>query len=163
MYEEQVINIIKKETAFMASVDGNRPRIRPMRVFVDDTGHLWMFSRYDSQKVAALQANPRVELAFSSRDKSYLTIYGSLNDQTKPGTPEYRVIRDFMLKTFPNMDKYFKEGEQDSFILYKLDVHEVHYMLPNREVTSQVNLPMTYSAETDVAFCKGGFCLFEDK
>lgn len=163
MYEDKVIDIIKNETAFLASVDGNRPRIRPMRVFVDDTGHLWLFSRFDSKKVQEWQANPRVELAFTGKDQSYLTIYGTIKDQTKPGTPEYRVIRDMIFNSFPNMEKYFGEGEQDSFVLFGLDVHEVHYMLPSREVVTQVNLPMTYSAETDVAFCQGGFCLFEDK
>ncbi len=162
MYEEQVIHIIKNEPAFMASVDGNRPRIRPMRVFVDETGHLWLFSRFDSKKVGELAANSRIELAFMGQDKSILTISGELKDETKPGTSSFRLIRDAIFHTFPHMDAYFDEGEQDSMVLYALHVHEVHYMLPDRTVTTKVNLPMTYSAEADVTFCKGGFCLLED-
>lgn len=163
MYEEQVIDIIKNETAFMASVDGNLPRIRPMRVYVDETGHLWLFSHYNSKKVTEFEANPRVELAFTGKDKSYLTVYGELQDATKHATDHYQLVRKAIFNTFPNMDKYFGKDDQDSFVLYKLAVHEVHYMLPNRTMTERVNLPMSYSAENDVTFCQGGFCLFEDK
>jgi len=159
MYEDQVLGIIKKEPAFMASVDGQRPRIRPMKVFVDETGHLWLFSRFDSKKVSDLSVNPRVELGFMGEDSSVVTVFGQVKDATKPGTPQFRLVRDMMLNHVPEMKHYFSENEEDSIVLYQVIVHEINYMRPDRTVVSNINLPMTYNPEVEVTFCKGGFCL----
>ncbi|KMO85736.1 hypothetical protein AB840_11955 [Megasphaera cerevisiae DSM 20462] len=161
MYEEAVLDIIKKEPAFMASVSGERPRIRPMKAFVDEFGHIWLFSRFDSKKVEELSVNPRVELAFMGKDDSVVTLFGQVKDETKPGTPQFRLVRDAMLNTIPEMKNYFGKNEEDKIVLYQLVVHEVNYMLPDRTVTSRVNLPMTYNPEVEVTFCKGGFCLID--
>ena len=55
MYEQEVIQLVRSETAYMGSIDGNRPRVRPMKPFIDQEGRIWLFSRYDSHKVAQIE------------------------------------------------------------------------------------------------------------
>lgn len=159
MYEQEVIQIVRTNTAFMGSVDGNRPRVRPMKPFIDREGRIWLFSRYDSHKVAQIEENPRVELCFMTPSQEVLTIYGRLKDDTKPGTPTFRVLRDLMIAEIPDMKHYFKEGEEDKIVIYRLAVHEIRYMRSDCELTTRVNLPMEHNPDIDLAMCQGGFCL----
>ena len=44
MYEQEVIQLLKSETAYMGNVDDNQqPRVRPMRAYVDKEGRRWRF------------------------------------------------------------------------------------------------------------------------
>ena len=159
MYEKEVINLIKTEVAFMGTIDENRPRVRPMKPYIDYEGHIWLFSRYDSKKVSDLLQNPRTELCFLGKEQQVLTIYGRIKDETKPGSPAFQVLRDIMLNEIPEMKHYFEAENQDSLIIYRLIVHEIHYTKPNCEVTSRINLPMEYNPDIEMAVCQGGFCL----
>lgn len=161
MYEQEVISLVRSQTAFMGTVDGNRPRVRPMKPFIDRQGHIWLFSRYDSHKVSQIQANPRVELCFLGPQQEVLTVYGRLKDDTKPGTPTFRVLRDLMLAEIPDMKQYFAEGKEDSLLVYRLAVHEIRYTRPDCELTTRINLPMEHDPDIDLAMCQGGFCLVE--
>ena len=40
MYEQEVLSLLKTETAFLASIDGAQPRVRPMKPWVDPEGHI---------------------------------------------------------------------------------------------------------------------------
>ncbi|MDU4962171.1 MAG: pyridoxamine 5'-phosphate oxidase family protein [Sporomusaceae bacterium] len=161
MYESEVINLVKSKTAFMGTVDENRPRVRPMRPYIDADGQIWLFSRFDTKKVSELQQNPRVELCFVGDNQEVLTIYGRVKDSTKPGDPEFRVRRDLMAADVPDMKQYFAAGDIDSMVIYRLRVHEIRYMRENCELTTQVNLPMEHDPEVELAMCQGGFCLIE--
>ena len=159
MYESEVINLIKSEIAFMGTIDDNRPRVRPMKPYIDNEGHIWLFSRYDSKKVADLLQNPRIELCFLGKEQQVLSIYGRIKDETKFGSPAFQVLRDMMLHDIPEMEHYFKENNQDSLIIYRVIVHEVRYTKPDCELTTRVNLPMEHDPDVDLAMCQGGFCL----
>ena len=159
MYEQEVIQLVRSETAYMGSIDGNRPRVRPMKPFIDQEGRIWLFSRYDSHNVAQIEENPRVELCIMGKNQEVLSIYGRLKDDTKPGTPTFRVLRDLMIAEIPAMKHYFAEGQEDSLLIYRLAVHEIRYTRPDCDLTTRVNLPMEYDPDGDLAMCQGGFCL----
>lgn len=159
MYESEVISLIKVKTGFLGTVDENRPRVRPMKPYIDREGRIWLFSRYDTRKVAELQQNPRVELCFVGDNQEVLTIDGRVEDVTKPGDPEFRVRRDLMFADVPEMKHYFAAGDIDSIVIYRLLVYEIRYLRENCELTTRVNLPMAHDPEGDLALCQGGFCL----
>jgi uncharacterized pyridoxamine 5'-phosphate oxidase family protein len=159
MYETEVINLVRSKVGFMGTVDENRPRVRPMKPYIDREGRIWLFSRYDTKKVAEMQQNPRIELCFVGDDQEVLTIYGRMKDVTKPGDPAFRVRRDLMFADVPEMKHYIAEGDADSIVIYQLLVHEIRYMRANCELTTRVNLPMEHDPEGEMALCQGGFCL----
>ena len=42
MYEQEVIQLLKSETAYLGNMDDNQhPRVRPMRAYVDKEGRIW--------------------------------------------------------------------------------------------------------------------------
>jgi general stress protein 26 len=159
MYENEVISLIKSGVGFMGTVEDNRPHVRPMRPYIDNEGHIWLFSRYDSRKVAELDQNPRVELCFVGPESEVLTIYGRISNETKHSNPVYRVVRDLMFAEIPEMKEYFSENDETSVTIYRFIVHEIRYMRANKELTTRVNLPMAQDPDIELAMCQGGFCL----
>ncbi|KYZ77818.1 hypothetical protein AXX12_17300 [Anaerosporomusa subterranea] len=159
MYEAEVINLVRSKVGFMGTIDENRPRVRPMKPYIDREGRIWLFSRYDTKKVAEMQQNPRIELCFVGDDQEVLTIYGRMKDVTKPGDPAFRVRRDMMFVDMPEMKQYIAEGDVDSIVIYQLLVHEIRYMRADCELTTRVNLPMEHDPDVEMAMCQGGFCL----
>jgi uncharacterized pyridoxamine 5'-phosphate oxidase family protein len=159
MYEKEVIDLIKSEVAFMGTIDENRPRVRPMKPYIDHEGHIWLFSRYDSKKVANLLQNPRIELCFLGQEQQVLNIYGRIKDETKSGSPAFQVVRDIMLNEIPEMKHYFKDKNQDTLIIYRLIVHDIRYTKADCELTTRINLPMEHDPDIELAMCQGGFCL----
>ena len=159
MYEQEVLDLLKSEVAFMGTVDDFRPRVRPMKPYVDRDGHIWLFSRFDSKKVAELSQNPRIELCVVGPEQQVINLYGRVKDVTKPGSAEFRVFRDIMIVDMPEMKHYFAEKKVDDLIIYRFVVHEVRYMRENCELTTRVNLPMEQDPDVELSMCQGGFCL----
>lgn len=159
MYESEVIELVRLKVGFLGTVDENRPRVRPMKPYIDTEGRIWLFSRYDTKKVAELQQNPRIELCILGDHQEVLTIYGRVKDMTKPGDPTFRVRRDLMFADVPEMKHYIAEGNADSLVIYRLLVHEIRYMRSDCELTTRVNLPMEHDPDGELHLCQGGFCL----
>ncbi|MDR3592620.1 MAG: pyridoxamine 5'-phosphate oxidase family protein [Negativicutes bacterium] len=159
MYEQEVLQLVKANLAYMGTVDGNRPRVRPMKPYIDREGHIWLFSRFDTRKVAELENNPRVELCFVGQEQEVLTLYGRVKDDTKHGSPTFRALRDMMFAEIPEMKNFFSEQDLNSLIIYRFVLHEIRYWRPSGEFTTRVNLPMKQDPDIELNLCQGGFCL----
>ncbi|MDR3565873.1 MAG: pyridoxamine 5'-phosphate oxidase family protein [Negativicutes bacterium] len=159
MYEQEVLHLVKSELAFMGTVDDNRPKVRPMKPYIDREGHIWLFSRFDSKKVSEMEINPRVELCFVGQNQEVLNLYGRIKDETKPGSATFRALRDMMFAEIPEMKNYFSDQDLNSLIIYRLIVHEIRYWRPSGEFTTRVNLPMEQNPDVELNMCQGGFCL----
>ena len=162
MYEQEVLNLLKTETAYMGNIDGNQPRVRPMKAYVDREGHIWLFSPFDTRKVTELKNNPRIELCVLGKNYEVLTLTGRVRDETRPGSPLFRAMLDMMYAEMPEMKKTFPERDTTSLVLYRVVVHEVRYMRQNHEMVTRVNIPMEQNPDVELAMCQGGFCLLEE-
>ncbi len=162
MYEQDVLNLLKTETAYMGNIDGNQPRVRPMKAYVDREGHIWLFSPFDTRKVNELKNNPRIELCVLGKNYEVLTLTGRVRDETRPGSPLFRAMLDMMYAEMPEMKKTFPERDTTSLVLYRVVVHEVRYMRQNHEMVTRVNIPMEQNPDVELAMCQGGFCLLEE-
>lgn len=162
MYEQEVIQLIKTETAFMGSIDGNRPRVRPMKPYVDREGHIWLFSRFDTRKVSELNQSPRVELCIAGKEGETLTLVGRVKDETRPGSPTFRALKDVMFGELPEMRKQFPDNDTTALVIYRLVVHEIRLVRADYQLVTRVNLPMEQDPDIDLALCQGGFCLLEE-
>ena len=162
MYEQDVLNLLKTETAYMGNIDGNQPRVRPMKAYVDREGHIWLFSPFDTRKVTELKNNPRIELCVLGKNYEVLTLTGRVRDETRPGSPLFRAMLDMMYAEMPEMKKTFPERDTTSLVLYRVVVHEVRYMRQNHEMVTRVNIPMEQNPDVELAMCQGGFCLLEE-
>ena len=162
MYEQDVLNLLKTETAYLGNIDGNQPRVRPMKAYVDREGHIWLFSPFDTRKVTELKNNPRIELCVLGKNYEVLTLTGRVRDETRPGSPLFRAMLDMMYAEMPEMKKTFPERDTTALVLYRVVVHEVRYMRQNHEMVTRVNIPMEQNPDVELAMCQGGFCLLEE-
>jgi general stress protein 26 len=62
----KIVEIMKKarNLAFLATSDGNQPRVRPMATMMQDDLSLWMATSAKSRKVQQIRKNPKVNLVF---------------------------------------------------------------------------------------------------
>lgn len=162
MYEQEVLNLIKTKTGFMASVDDNQPRVRPMKPWVDPEGHIWLFSRFDTKITLELKQNPRIELCFVGDQQEVLTLSGRVRDETRPGSSIFRATLDLMYGANPEMKMYFPQNDTTGLVLYRVVVHEIRYMRPDCQLVTRINLPMEQNPDVELALCQGGFCLLEE-
>jgi len=162
MYEQEVLNLLKTETVFLGNIDGNQPRVRPMKPYVDREGHIWLFSPYDTRKVVELKNNPRIEICVVGKNYEVLTITGRVRDETRPGSPLYRAMLDMMYAEMPEMKKSFPERDTTALVLFRVVVHEVRYVLADHQMVTRVNIPMEHDPDVELAMCQGGFCLMPD-
>ena len=162
MYEQEVLDLLRTETAFMGSIDGAQPRVRPMKPYVDREGHIWLFSPFKTSKVNELKQNPRIELCVVGKNRSVLTVSGRVRDETRPGSSLFRATLDMMYAELPEMREHFPERDTTALVLYRVVVHEVRYMRPDGNLATRINIPMEQSPDIDLALCQGGFCLMPD-
>ena len=162
MHEQEVLHLLKTETAFLANIDGNLPRVRPMKPYVDKEGHIWLFSPFDTRKVFELKNNPRIELCVVGKNNEVLTISGRVRDESRPGMPVYRSLLEMMYADLPEMKKQFPERDTTSLVLFRLVVHEVRYFRADQQLVTRINIPMEQNPDVELAMCQGGFCLLEE-
>ena len=162
MYEQEVLDLIRTETAFLGNIDGNRPRVRPMKPYVDRQGHIWLFSPYETSKVTELKNNPLIELCVVGKNREVLTLSGRVRDETRPGSSLFRATMDMMYAEMPEMKKYFPERDTTSLVLFRVVVHEVRYMREDSKLVTRINIPMEQNPDVDLAMCQGGFCLLPE-
>lgn len=65
--DKQKIVAIMKETnlfAFLATGDGDQPRVRPVTPIVEDDMSVWVATSAKSRKVKQIKQNPKISLAF---------------------------------------------------------------------------------------------------
>jgi general stress protein 26 len=64
--EQKIVSIIKNNSlhAYLATCDGDQPRIRPVSPIVEDDMSIWIRSYSTSRKVKQLRENPKICLAF---------------------------------------------------------------------------------------------------
>lgn len=162
MYEQEVLNLLKTETVFLGSLDGNQPRVRPMKLYVDKEGHIWLFSPFETRKVVEMKNNPRIEICVVGKNYEVLTLSGRVRDETRPGSPLYRAMLDMMYSEMPEMKKTFPARDTTALVLFRVVVHEVRYMRADQQMVTRVNIPMEQNPDVELAMCQGGFCLLEE-
>ena len=77
--ERKIVSIMKANSlhAYLATCDGDQPRVRPVSPIVEDDMSIWVTTYGTSRKVKHLRENPRICLAFveqPSGDKAAIVI-----------------------------------------------------------------------------------------
>ena len=125
--ERKIVSIMKANSlhAYLATCDGDQPRVRPVSPIVEDDMSIWVTTYGTSRKVKHLRENPRICLAFveqPSGDKAAIVI------------GEAKVVRDveekkrvWKLATF-NLYEHFSGGpECDEFCLLKVTARRIEW------------------------------------
>ncbi len=107
----------------LATIDGDRPRVRPVSpVQVDENFTVYVANLAAYHKTGEIEANPAVELAYLAPDHDQLRIAGRAEVVT-----ETEVIEAIWAKN-PLLKQYLGSPENPQFILYRIVPGSVRFM-----------------------------------
>lgn len=125
--EKKIVAIMKENSlhAYLATVDGDQPRIRPVSPIVEDDMTTWITTFRTSRKVRQIQENPKMCLSFVEQpdgDKA-VTIIGKA-EITDDSEIKKRV---WDLATF-DLFQFFPEGPRsDEYCVLKIAVSKIEW------------------------------------
>lgn len=107
----------------LATVDGDRPRVRPVSpVQVDEDFTIYVANLASYHKTGEIAANSAVELAYLAPDHDQLRIAG------KAEVVKDREVIDAIWEKNPLLKQYLGSPENPEFILYRIVPESVRFM-----------------------------------
>ena len=109
---QEVYEFLKNaETYFLATMDGDQPRVRPFgSVYVFD-GKLYIQTGKVKAVAKQIAANPKVELC-AFKDGRWLRITGELVEDDR------REAKKHMLDSYPVLRRMYSEDDGNTLVLY---------------------------------------------
>ncbi len=126
--DKQKIVAVMKETclfAYLATCDGDQPRVRPVSPIVEDDMSVWVTTFASSRKVKQINQNPKICLAFVqqlSGEKAAIVI-GEAEIVPNMGQKK----RVWGLATFDLLQHLPKGPESDEFCILKINVKKIEW------------------------------------
>lgn len=124
---KKMIIIMKENSlhAYLATCDGDQPRVRPVSPIVEEDMSVWITTYSSSRKVKHIQQNPNICLAFVEQPRG---------DKAAILIGEAKIIQDleekkrvWNLATF-DLSEHFPDGpESDEFCLLKIIIKKIEW------------------------------------
>ena len=125
--KQKIVDIMKKTNlfAFLATGDGDQPRLRPIAPIVEDDMSIWVATSAASRKVKQIKQNPKISLAFVQHPEGEkaATVIG-----------EAEIVADMEQKKRVwglapyDLLKYFPNGpESEDYCLLKINVGKIEW------------------------------------
>lgn len=135
MNKEEAIDIIRDAGfGFLATVDGNKPRVRPMMPYLSEEGELLLALLGRSRTIPQIKANPNVEVCFVDRKMWYCRVSGTAvisNDISK---------KQIVFENVPMLRQYFAGAEDPNYHLAVIKITSVEAMTPHGRFPEQISL-----------------------
>ena len=135
MNKEEALDIISDAGfGFLATMDGNKPRVRPMMPYLTEDGDLLLALLSRSRTIAQIKANANVEVCFVDRKMWYCRVSGTANisdDLTKKQT---------VFDNVPMLRQYFAGAEDPNFHLAVIKITGVEAMTPHSRMPEEITL-----------------------
>jgi len=113
---EEVYKFLKETapTYYLATIDGDQPRVRPFGTVDLYEGKLYIQTGKSKDVYKQIEANPKVEVC-ASAGLDWLRITGEL-------VPDDRVeAKKHMLDAYPNLRRMYDENDDNTIVLYFKD------------------------------------------
>jgi len=125
--KQKIVEIMKKASdfAFLATCDGDQPRIRPVAPIVEDDMSIWVATSAKSRKVKQIKQNPRISLAFVQHPEGEkaATVIGEA--EILPDMEQKKRIWE--LAPY-DLSQYFPNGpESEDYCLLKINVGKIEW------------------------------------
>lgn len=102
------------DVAFLATCDGDEPRVRPVNIALREGFHLWIASYTAWGKVGQLRQNSNVEVCVMIDTGAHVRIVG--HGYIRESEEDRRRI----LEGFPLMQRYFKDPSDPNYTLIEV-------------------------------------------
>ena len=112
----------KGVTCYMATIEGDSPRVRPMATAIVEEASLLFATSGASDKIQQILANPKVELCYMGPDWDHVRIRGEArrgdDDKTRP----------YVWDEVPQLQQYWESADAEDYALIRVHIREVLYM-----------------------------------
>ena len=140
MFEQEALALLRSKVAFMANYDGSRPRVRPMKPFVDEANRIWLFSHLETKKVGELSADNRVDLCIVGEMQEILRVSGKVEEVSDATRDLFAVTRSKLFAALPGVGRYYSGPDDPKFVLFRLRAEEISFASRDCEMTGRVEL-----------------------
>ena len=135
MEKEEAIDVVRDAGfGFMATMEGDQPRVRPMMPYLTEDGELLLGLLDRSRVIPQIKANPKVEVCFVDRKMWYCRVTGTAalsKDQAK---------KDLVWEGIPMLRQYFSGPQDPNFHVAVIDIKAVEAMTPHSRTPEQIAL-----------------------
>ena len=135
MNKDEAIDIIRDAGfGFLATVEGNKPHVRPMMPYLTEDGELLLALLGRSRTIAQIKANPFVEICFVDRKMWYCRVSGTAvisNDVAK---------KEIVFENIPMLRQYFAGPQDPNYHLAVIKIKTVEAMTPHSRLPEEISL-----------------------
>lgn len=135
MTKEEAIDIVRDAGfGFLATVDGDQPRVRPMMPFLSEEGELLVALLGRSRTIKDIKGNAKVEICFVDRKMWYARVAGvaTLSDDLSK--------KELVFENVPMLRQYFAGADDPNYHLAVVDIKSVEAMTPHSRTPEQIAL-----------------------
>ena len=118
--KEEALDIVSDAGfGFFATVEGNRPCVRPMMPYLNDSGELLLALLGRSRTIPQIKANPNVEICFVDRKMWYCRVTGTavISDDVAK--------KNIVFENVPMLRQYFAGPEDPNYHLAVIKITSV--------------------------------------
>ncbi len=118
------------QTVLLATVDGDRPRVRPVTVAGLEEKR-WILTDTEAAKIDQIRSNPRIELVFTipeGDNTGYLRALGEAKIE------EDAAIKAKIAEQTPYFAMFWKTHEDPAYALLDIVIDEIEYMKPGQMI-----------------------------
>ncbi len=113
--------LLENKTFFIATIDGEQPRVRPFGLVVEHEHRLWFGTANTKAVYRQLQANPRVEISATSPTADWIRLSG------KAIFEQNLDVKRKAFEAMPMLSDIYQGPEDPTFEMFYLDDAEVSF------------------------------------
>lgn len=107
---------------YLATSEGDQPRVRAMMPVIRDDGKLLMATFPNTKKIPQIAKNPKVEICFVDRKLSHCRVEG------KAAVSQDKALKEELWNKQPMLRQFFAGAEDPNFVLIVLMPVKINMM-----------------------------------
>jgi uncharacterized pyridoxamine 5'-phosphate oxidase family protein len=137
MNKEEAIDIVRDAGfGFFATVEGDKPRVRPMMPYLSEDGELLLALLGRSRTIAQIKANANVEVCYVDRKMWYCRVSGTAT------ISEDISKKQIVFENVPMLRQYFAGPEDPNYHLAIVKIKTMEAMTPHSRHPEQISLSL---------------------
>ena len=133
--KQELIDLIRETGfGFLATCDGNQPRVRPMMTYLTDEGDLLLALFSQRRTLDQIKKNPSVEICYLSPRMLFCRVSGKASVSSEMSKKE------LIWNNVPRLRQYFSGTTDPNFVLLEIRTTSAEIMSPGAEMPEAVNL-----------------------
>jgi uncharacterized pyridoxamine 5'-phosphate oxidase family protein len=127
---------IEQQHIFLATVEGNQPRVRPVTLICLRDG-FYVATGSDDAKTSQIQSNPKVEFCLLVEEGESR---GTIRAECVASLVKDAEIRAHIFEKIPFMKEFFQTPKDPKYTLIKLEPKTFEYMKPSSIQSQKIKL-----------------------